>query len=48
MLPLKLSGGIIDEELDGVWNSGKSANGALTNAMTRGNEWLHRFERVAK
>lgn len=40
--------GIIDEELEGVWNGGKSAKEALTNAVTRGNELLRRFERVAK
>ncbi len=37
--------GIIDEELEGVWNGSKDAQTALDTAVTRGNELLRRFEK---
>jgi sn-glycerol 3-phosphate transport system substrate-binding protein len=38
--------GIIDEELEGVWNGSKSAQEALDSAAARGNELLRRFEQA--
>ena len=38
--------GIIDEELEGVWNGSKSAKDALDSAVSRGNELLRRFEQA--
>ncbi|MGI9437115.1 MAG: sn-glycerol-3-phosphate ABC transporter substrate-binding protein UgpB [Geminicoccaceae bacterium] len=40
--------GIIDEELEAVWNGNKDAQTALDDAVTRGNELLRRFERTVK
>ncbi len=37
--------GIIDEELEAVWNGNKSAQEALDSAVERGNQLLRRFER---
>lgn len=39
---------IIDEELEAVWAGNKTAEAALGEAVTRGNELLRRFERSAK
>ena len=38
--------GIIDEELEGVWNGSKSAKDALDSAVSRGDELLRRFEQA--
>lgn len=37
---------IVDEELEKVWSGKQSAQAALDNAVTRGNEQLRRFERT--
>lgn len=37
---------IVDEELEKVWSGKQSAQVALDNAVTRGNEQLRRFERT--
>ncbi|NBN45415.1 sn-glycerol-3-phosphate ABC transporter substrate-binding protein UgpB [Proteus sp. G2626] len=37
---------IVDEELEKVWSGKQSAQVALDNAVKRGNEQLHRFERT--
>lgn len=37
---------ILDEELEKVWSGKQSAQTALDNAVTRGNEQLRRFERT--
>lgn len=37
---------IVDEELEKVWSGKQSAQAALDNATTRGNEQLRRFERT--
>lgn len=39
--------GIIDEELEAVWQGDKDAQAALDSAVERGNELLRRFERTA-
>ena len=39
--------GIIDEELEAVWQGEKEAQAALDSAVERGNELLRRFERTA-
>ena len=39
--------GIIDEELEAVWQGEKDAAAALGSAVERGNELLRRFERTA-
>ena len=38
--------GIIDEELEAVWSGDKTAEAALTSAVTRGNQLLRRFEKA--
>ncbi|EDQ32062.1 ABC-type sugar transport system, periplasmic component [Hoeflea phototrophica DFL-43] len=38
--------GIIDEELEGVWNGSKTAKEALDSAAVRGDELLRRFEQA--
>ena len=40
--------GIIDEEMEGVYNGTKTAQVALDNAVRRGNVLLRRFERANK
>jgi len=39
--------GVIDEELEAVWQGDKDAKAALGSAVERGNELLRRFERTA-
>ena len=40
--------GIIDEEMEGVYNGTKTAQVALDSAVKRGNVLLRRFERANK
>ena len=40
--------GVIDEELEAVWTGDKTAQEALDNAVSRGNQLLRRFEQANK